>query len=63
MYFCDKTIAYIVWKVLMIKYLKGSQNAGGILTNHFNFTLMTLQQHFAKDIPLRNLYLAPYNIN
>jgi len=28
-YFCDKIIAYIVWKVLMIKYLKGYQNAGG----------------------------------
>ena len=27
-YFCDKIIAYIVWKVLMIKYLKGYQNAG-----------------------------------
>lgn len=50
MCFCDKTIAYIVWKVLMIKYLKGYQNAGGILTNHFNLRLMTLQQHFAKYI-------------
>ena len=28
MCFCDKIITYIVWKVLMIKYLKGYQNAG-----------------------------------